>query len=312
MSQKIAVIFPGQGSQSQGMLKAFYAEHAAVKARFDQASAVVGEDLWHIVETDEKGFLNHTRYTQPIMLAADMACFDILRDTTGVTPTAMAGHSLGEYSALCAAGAIDFAEAIHLVEMRGRLMQEAVPYGHGAMAAIIGLDEKTLASLCHDIKETVAPANYNAPGQVVIAGTKAGVEKAVAAAKAAGAMKAVILPVSVPSHCDLMTGAAAKFGLFLDKIHWHNPQYPIVYNVDAHPRHSKEGIVSALGAQLYKPVRWVACMEALAEMGIHHFIECGPGKVLTGLNKRINKSFRTQSFNEPADIAATQSFLESV
>lgn len=309
--KKVAIIFPGQGSQSKGMLAALHAAYPQVKNRFDQASAVIGEDLWHIVIEDEKGFLNQTRYTQPIMLAADIACYDILRETTGVQPAAMAGHSLGEYSALCAAGAINFADAIQLVEMRGRLMQEAVPYGEGAMAAIIGLDEKALTALCHDIKETVAPANYNAPGQVVIAGTKTGVEKAVDAAKAAGAMKAVVLPVSVPSHCDLMKGAAARFGLYLDKIHWHDPQYPIVYNVDAQPRHNKEGIVSALGAQLYKPVRWVACINALSDMGISHFIECGPGKVLTGLNKRINKSIHTQSFNEPADIAATQSFLES-
>ena len=309
--KKVAVIFPGQGSQSKGMLSALYAEYPQVKARFDTASNIVGEDLWHIVQEDEKGFLNQTRYTQPIMLAADIACYDILREKTGLQPAAMAGHSLGEYAVLCAAGAIDFEAAVSLVEMRGKLMQEAVPYGEGAMAAILGLSDSDVITICQAIKETVAPANYNAPGQVVIAGSKSGVEKAVAAAQNAGAMKAVILPVSVPSHCDLMKSAAAKFGFYLDKIQWHDPQYPIVYNVDAQTRNNKEGIESALGAQLYKPVRWVACMNALAEMGIDHFIECGPGKVLTGLNKRINKNFQTRSFNEPADVETIQQFVEN-
>lgn len=310
--KKVAIIFPGQGSQSKGMLSALHAAYPHVKTRFDQASAVIGEDLWHIVSEDEKGFLNQTRYTQPIMLAADIACYDILREHTEVEPAAMAGHSLGEYAALCAAGAIDFEAAVALVETRGRLMQEAVPYGEGAMAAILGLEDSDIANICRGIKETVSPANYNAPGQVVIAGTKSGVEKAVEAAKNAGAMKAVVLPVSVPSHCELMKGAAAKFGFYLDKIKWQDPRYPIVYNVDAHTRKTQEGIESALGAQLYKPVRWVACMNALAEQGITHFVECGPGKVLTGLNKRINKNFQTQSFNEPADIGNVQRFLESV
>lgn len=308
--KKVAVIFPGQGSQSKGMLTALHAAYPQVKSRFEQTSAVVGEDLWHIVQEDEKGFLNQTRYTQPIMLAADIACYDILREHTNLEPTAMAGHSLGEYAALCAAGAIDFAAAIALVENRGKLMQEAVPYGEGAMAAILGLSDADIVTLCHAVKDTVAPANYNAPGQVVIAGTKSAVESVVEAAKAAGAMKAVVLPVSVPSHCELMKGAAAKFSLYLDKIRWQEPKYPIVYNVDAHTRQNKDGIESALGAQLYKPVRWVACMNALAEMGINDFIECGPGKVLTGLNKRINKSFHTLSFNAPGDIEAVQQFLE--
>lgn len=308
--KKVAVIFPGQGSQSKGMLTALSAAYPQVKTRFEQASAVIGEDLWHIVQEDEKGFLNQTRYTQPIMLAADIACYDILREETAVEPAAMAGHSLGEYAALCAAGAIDFEAAIVLVENRGKLMQEAVPYGEGAMAAILGLNDADVVTLCHAVKETVAPANYNAPGQVVIAGTKSGVEKVVEAAKSAGAMKAVVLPVSVPSHCELMKSAAAKFSFYLDKVNWHHPQYTIVYNVDANPRQNKDGIESALGAQLYKPVRWVACINALAEMGITHFIECGPGKVLTGLNKRINKNLQTLSFAEPKDVEAAQQFLE--
>lgn len=308
--KKVAIIFPGQGSQSKGMLSAMYAAYPQVKARFNHASSIIGEDLWQIVQEDDKGFLNHTQYTQPIMLAADIACYDILREKTALQPAAMAGHSLGEYSALCAAGALDFADAIRLVHKRGELMQEAVPYGEGAMAAILGLEDAQVAGICRAIKETVSPANYNAPGQVVIAGTKHGVEQAVEAAKKEGAMKAVVLPVSVPSHCDLMKGAAAKFSFYLDKIRWQNPQVPIVYNVDAHTRQNAEGIESALGAQLYKPVRWVACMNALAEQGITRFIECGPGKVLTGLNKRINKDFRTQPFSEPADIEAVQQFLE--
>lgn len=308
--KKIAVIFPGQGSQSKGMLSALSAAYPQVKARFDRASEVIGENLWQIAQEDEKGFLNHTRYTQPIMLAADMACYDILREQTGLQPAAMAGHSLGEYSALCAAEALGFEDAIRLVHKRGELMQEAVPYGEGAMAAILGLEDVQVVTICRAIKETVSPANYNAPGQIVIAGTKKGVEKAIESAKQAGASKAVMLPVSVPSHCELMKGASAKFGFYLDKIRWQTPRVPIVYNVDAHTRHSSEGIESALGAQLYKPVRWVACMNALAEQGITCFIECGPGKVLTGLNKRINKNFRTQPFSEPTDIEAVKLFLE--
>ena len=221
----------------------------------------------------------------------------------------MAGHSLGEYTALCAAGAMSFAEAIQLVHMRGKIMQEAVAPGAGAMAAILGLADEDVISVCNRTPGKVSAANFNSPGQVVIAGETTAVEAAVEAAKAAGAKRAVTLAVGVPSHCELMRAAAGQLSLHLGKIHWQTPNAVIIHNVDAKTHDSTSGVEAALGAQLYQPVRWVDCIEALAARGVNLFIEAGPGKVLTGLNKRIDKTLRTIAFDHPDSVAAVRQAL---
>lgn len=299
---KIALLFPGQGSQSEGMLAEMAAHYPQVQQRFEIASEVIGKDLWAIAQHDEKGFLHQTAYTQPILLAANLACYDILRAHSHVVPNFVVGHSLGEYAALCAAGAIEFAEAVELVHTRGKLMQEAVARGEGAMAAILGLSADEVDAICASVEEKVSAANYNSPEQTVIAGSTKGVELAMAEAKARGAKRALLLPVSVPSHCELMRGAAAAFSQYLDRIKWQQPAIPVIYNVDAKTRDTREGIESALGAQLYRPVQWVACMERLYQEGVRVFIEVGPAKVLTGLNKRILPDCATHAFNRPQDI----------
>lgn len=307
-----AVIFPGQGSQSQQMLSEMAAQFSTVKQRFDEASEVIGKDLWQIVQENENAELNQTAITQPVLLAAGIACFDILKAETGINPAFMAGHSLGEYTALCAAEAITFAEAIELVHQRGELMQQAVPYGEGSMAAILGLEDQDVIEVCAMVDETVQAANFNAPGQVVIAGTVAGIAAAIESAKKHGAKRAIELPVSVPSHCSLMKGAAAKLSLALDQAHWKMPNTTIIHNVDGLERHNIDGIKSALGAQLYKPVQWVKCIDKLVEEGVTYCVEAGPGKVLTGLNKRINKELKTTAFDQPSALPVIIETLESV
>lgn len=307
-----AIIFPGQGSQSQNMLSDLYAAYPIVGQRFEEASEVIGKNLWDIVQENANAELNQTSITQPVLLAAGIACYDILKAETGIKPAFMAGHSLGEYTALCAGGAISFAEAIELVHQRGLLMQEAVPYGEGSMAAILGLEDHEVIEICAMVQETVTAANFNAPGQVVIAGTTEGVAKAIEYAKKHGAKRAIELPVSVPSHCPLMKGAAAKLSLALDQAHWSMPDTTIIHNVDAEERHNIDGIKSALGAQLYKPVRWVECVEKLVAEGVTYCIEAGPGKVLTGLNKRIDKNLKTTSFEHPDSLDAIREMLESL
>ena len=305
----IALIFPGQGSQSPGMLKELAATYPVVQRRFQEASDVLKLDLWQISQDEAGNQLDQTAITQPALLAAGIACADILRDECGINAPFMAGHSLGEYTALCAAGAMSFAEAIQLVHMRGKIMQEAVAPGAGAMAAILGLADEDVISVCNRTPGKVSAANFNSPGQVVIAGETAAVEAAVAAAKQAGAKRAVTLAVSVPSHCELMRAAAGQLGLHLSKINWQKPQATIIHNVDAQTHDSVGGIEAALGAQLYQPVRWVECIEALAKHGANLFIEAGPGKVLTGLNKRIDKSLRTIAFDHPDSVAAVRQAL---
>ncbi|WP_298643017.1 ACP S-malonyltransferase [uncultured Cardiobacterium sp.] len=307
----IALIFPGQGSQSAGMLKELAAVYPVIQRRFAEASEVLGLDLWHIAQENPNGQLDQTAITQPALLAAGVACADILRDTCGVNAACMAGHSLGEYTALCAAGAMTFAEAVQLVHMRGRIMQDAVAPGEGAMAAILGLDDEDVVAVCNRTPGKVSAANFNSPGQVVIAGEAKAVAAAIEAAKQAGAKRAIPLAVSVPSHCELMRAAAAQLGLHLNKIHWQTPGATIIHNVDAKPRDSATGIEAALGAQLYQPVRWVDCIKALAARGVDLFIEAGPGKVLTGLNKRIDKNLRTIAFDHPDSVAAVQQALET-
>jgi [acyl-carrier-protein] S-malonyltransferase len=307
----IALIFPGQGSQSAGMLKELATVYPAVQRRFVEASDILGLDLWHISQENPSGELDQTAITQPALLAAGIACADILHETCGITASYMAGHSLGEYTALCAAGAMTFAEAIQLVHMRGKIMQEAVATGEGAMAAILGLDDEDVISVCNRTPGKVSAANFNSPGQVVIAGEAKAVATAIENAKLAGAKRAVPLAVSVPSHCELMRAAAAQLSLHLNKINWQPANATIIHNVDAKPRDTATGIEIALGAQLYQPVRWVDCIEALAAHGTDLFIEAGPGKILTGLNKRINKNLRTIAFDHPDSVDAVRQALET-
>ncbi|MGY8905694.1 MAG: ACP S-malonyltransferase [Pseudomonadales bacterium] len=307
MSANIAFVFPGQGSQSVGMLAELGANHHVVVETFSQASEALGYDLWQLVQHDQSGQLNQTYITQPALLSASVALWRLWLEKGGRTPTMLAGHSLGEYSALVCAGALGFSDAIRLVEARGQFMQAAVPSGEGAMAAIIGLDNDAIALACEVSAQgqTVAPVNYNSPGQVVIAGSKLAVERAMVACKAGGAKRALALPVSVPSHCALMLPAAEKLRTILAAVKMSLPMIPVVHNVDAKLASSSEAIISNLVAQLHQPVLWTQCVESIAASGVDLVVECGPGKVLNGLTKRINKTLQSASINDAASLAAT-------
>ena len=307
MSANIAFVFPGQGSQSVGMLAELGANHRVVVETFSQASEVLGYDLWQLVQHDQNGLLNQTHITQPALLSASVALWRLWLEKGGITPTMLAGHSLGEYSALVCAGALGFSDAIRLVEARGQFMQAAVPPGEGAMAAIIGLDNDAIALACEVSAQgqTVAPVNYNSPGQVVIAGSKLAVERAMVACKVGGAKRALALPVSVPSHCALMLPAAEKLRTILAGVKMSLPIIPVVHNVDAKLASSSEAIISNLVAQLHQPVLWTQCVESIAASGVDLVVECGPGKVLNGLTKRINKTLQSASINDAASLAAT-------
>jgi [acyl-carrier-protein] S-malonyltransferase len=302
MTQKIAYVFPGQGSQSVGMLADLAAEHPQVQATFAEASEVLGYDLWDVVQNDASGKLQQTEVTQPALLAASVAIFRCLADAPA--PTLMAGHSLGEYSALVCAGALNFADAIALVQLRGKAMQAAVPEGMGAMAAVIGLEDDKVAMACDEAAQgdVVAPVNYNSPGQVVIAGTAAAVERAGVACKAAGAKRVLPLPVSVPSHCALMLPAAEALAEALDGIEVRMPQTPVLHNVNVAEATSPETLREALVAQLYSPVRWTETVQAMAAMGVTHLYEVGPGKVLTGLAKRIDNELTAVAVHDAAGV----------
>jgi [acyl-carrier-protein] S-malonyltransferase len=307
MSTNIAFVFPGQGSQSIGMLAELGAEHPIVMETFAQASEVLGYDLWKLVQHDDEGQLNQTHITQPALLTASVALWRLWLQQGGLMPSVLAGHSLGEYSALVCAGALEFTDAVRLVEARGQFMQAAVPPGEGAMAAIIGMDDDAIAIACEASAQgqVVAPVNYNSPGQVVIAGSKAAVERAMVACKEAGAKRALPLPVSVPSHCALMLPAAEKLRTMLAGMTVNVPTVSVVQNVDAKVAHSAEAIVNNLVAQLHQPVLWTQCVESIAASGVELVVECGPGKVLNGLTKRINKTLQTASINDAASFAAT-------
>ena len=307
MSANIAFVFPGQGSQSVGMLAELGANHHVVVETFSQASEALGYDIWQLVQHDQSGQLNQTYITQPALLSASVALWRLWLEKGGRTPTMLAGHSLGEYSALVCAGALGFSDAIRLVEARGQFMQAAVPSGEGAMAAIIGLDNDAIALACEVSAQgqTVAPVNYNSPGQVVIAGSKVAVERAMVACKAGGAKRALALPVSVPSHCALMLPAAEKLRTILAGVKMSLPMIPVVHNVDAKLASSSEAIISNLVAQLHQPVLWTQCVESIAASGVDLVVECGPGKVLNGLTKRINKTLQSASINDAASLAAT-------
>jgi [acyl-carrier-protein] S-malonyltransferase len=284
---KFAFFFPGQGSQSVGMMQGLEA-HAIVKQTFDEAAAVLGVDFWKMA-TEANDEINLTENTQPIMLTAGVATWRVYQALGGKLPTAMAGHSLGEYTALVAAGAISFADALPLVKFRAQVMQQAVPEGQGAMAAILGLDDETVRAVCNEAAQgqVVQAVNFNSPGQVVIAGDKAAVERGMELAKAKGAKRALPLPVSVPSHCDLMKPAADKLREYLQNVAVQAPVVPVLHNADVAAYSDAAQIKDALVRQLHSPVRWVETVQQLAAQEVLSAAECGPGKVLAGLAKRI-------------------------
>ncbi|MEZ5540744.1 MAG: ACP S-malonyltransferase [Pseudomonadota bacterium] len=302
----LAMVFPGQGSQSVGMLAELASAYPQVGETFEAASDVLGYDLWALVQEGPEAQLNQTDHTQPAMLAAGVSVWRVWQSRAGTQPAMMAGHSLGEYTALVCAGALEYSDAVALVAERGRCMQHAVPSGVGAMAAILGLDDDVVAGVCTAAAagEVVSPVNFNSPGQVVIAGHAGAVERAVTAAKAAGAKRAVILPVSVPSHCALMEPAAEEFAARLDAASIVTPRIPVIQNVDASPHSEPDVIRANLRHQLYSPVQWVRTVQAMAADGITRIIEAGPGKVLAGLNKRIAKTVSTETVQDPASLDA--------
>ncbi|AKR43252.1 ACP S-malonyltransferase [Methylophilus sp. TWE2] len=284
---KFAFFFPGQGSQSVGMMQGLET-HAIVKQTFDEASAVLGVDFWKMA-TEANDEINLTENTQPIMLTAGVATWRVYQSLGGKLPDAMAGHSLGEYTALVAANAISFADALPLVKFRAQVMQQAVPEGQGAMAAILGLDDETVRAVCNEAAQgqVVQAVNFNSPGQVVIAGDKVAVERGMELAKAKGAKRALPLPVSVPSHCDLMKPAADKLRDYLQNVNVQAPEVPVLHNADVAAYSDPDKIKDALVRQLYSPVRWVETVQQLASQEVLNAAECGPGKVLAGLAKRI-------------------------
>lgn len=287
----LAFVFPGQGSQSAGMLAELAQAYPSVKQTFARASEVLGKDLWQLVTDGPVEDLNLTYNTQPTMLTAGFAVWQVWCEHSKVRPSWMAGHSLGEYTALVCSGAMTFEDAVALVAERGALMQEAVPSGEGAMAAILGLDEPQVIKVCDESAQgqVVSAVNFNAPGQIVIAGHVAAVERAMSAAKDAGAKRAVKLPVSAPSHCSLMASAAEKLADRLENIAIESPEVTLIHNVDVASHDAPEVIRNALKEQLFKPVRWVDTVKFMHEQGVNRFVECGPGKVLMSLNKRIAK-----------------------
>lgn len=303
---QFAFVFPGQGSQTVGMLADLAAAYPQVEETFREASAALGYDLWQLVSQGPAEELNKTWQTQPALLAASVAIYRVWQQQGGEQPSMMAGHSLGEYSALVCADVLDFADAIKLVELRGKLMQEAVPEGTGAMQAIIGLDDASIRKACEESAQgqVVSPVNFNSPGQVVIAGNKEAVERAGAACKAAGAKRALPLPVSVPSHCALMKPAADKLAVALESITFNTPAVPVINNVDVKAETDAGAIRHALVRQLYSPVRWTESVEAMAAQGVTQLLEIGPGKVLTGLTKRIVDSLTAAAVNDSASLTA--------
>ncbi|SDS46870.1 ACP S-malonyltransferase [Pseudomonas oryzae] len=311
MSSSLAFVFPGQGSQAVGMLAELGTQHAVIGETFAAASAALGYDLWALTQEGPAEQLNQTDKTQPAILTASIALWRLWQAEGGTQPAFVAGHSLGEYSALVAAGCLPFADAVKLVELRGQLMQQAVPAGQGGMAAILGLDDDTVRAACAEAAqgEVVSAVNFNAPGQVVIAGAAAAVERAIEACKAKGAKRAMALPVSVPSHCALMRPAAEKFAAAVEAIDWQTPQIAIVQNTSAQVPADLAVLKRDLLEQLYSPVRWVESIVTLAEQGVTELVECGPGKVLSGLNKRCAKGVNTHNLDTPEAFAAARAAL---
>lgn len=300
---KFALVFPGQGSQSVGMLDAF-AGSRVVRETFAEASNVLGEDLWQLVAEGPPEALNATVNTQPVMLAAGYAVYREWREAGGAEPAFVAGHSLGEYTALTVSGVLAFRDAVPLVRFRAQAMQEAVPAGAGAMAAIVGLDDDGVRAACAEAArgDIVEAVNFNAPSQVVIAGHRAAVERGVEAARARGARRAVMLPVSAPFHSSLLKPAADKLARHFGNIRFNAPRIPLINNVDVAVVSDADGIKDALARQACRPVRWVEVVRAMSSSGVTHLFECGPGKVLTGLAKRIEPALEAHAITDPVSL----------
>ena len=300
----LAFVFPGQGSQKVGMLAEF-ADVATVRDTYAEASAVLGYDLWALSQNGPQEELNMTEVTQPLLLTASVALWRLWSEKGGATPTLMAGHSLGEFSALVCAGVIEFADAVDLVRKRGQFMQTAVPVGVGAMAAIIGLEDDQVDAACASAAqgECVNGVNYNSPGQVVIAGHAAAVDRAIAACKEAGAKRALPLPVSAPFHTDLMRPAGEELAKVVEQMTFSAPQIPVVHNVTVAPESDPAVIKSLVVDQIFSPVPWTQCVQYMASQGITDTVECGAGKVLSGLNKRIEKSLNCYSTDTEASLS---------
>lgn len=305
-ASQLAFVFPGQGSQSLGMLAELGERHALVRETFAEASEGAGVDLWALAQQGPEDQLNRTEFTQPALLAAGIAVWRVWQACGGAQPARLAGHSLGEYTALVAAGALTLADAARLVRLRGQLMQDAAPAGTGAMAAVLGAEDALVQEVCAAAsgEEVVVPANFNSPGQIVIGGHAAAVDRALAMLAERGVRKAVKLAVSVPSHTPLMREAANRLSDAMSTLDWRAPQLPVVQNVDAQVRDSIESIRDALVRQLYLPVRWTECVQALAAEGSTRIAECGPGKVLAGLVKRIDKALDARALGTPAELDA--------
>ena len=300
-----AFVFPGQGSQKVGMLAAAYEASGAVRDTFSEAAQALGYDMWDLIQNGEQEALNLTETTQPVLLTCSVALWRAWLEQGGARPSLMAGHSLGEFSALVCAGSLQFADAVRLVRQRGQFMQTAVPVGEGAMAAIIGLDDDAINQICQGVDGVVAAVNFNTPGQVVIAGHTGAVDTAIEALKEAGAKRAMPLPVSAPFHTELMKPAGERLGEALAEVAIAEPRIPVVHNVHAQTESDPEKIRSLLVEQIYSPVQWTSCVLAMVNAGVARVVECGPGKVLSGMNRRIDKSLSSFSLEEPDSLAAT-------
>ena len=304
----LAFVFPGQGSQSVAMLAELAEQYPDIRKTFDEASQGAGTDLWTLSQGGPEEMLNRTEYTQPALLAASVAVWRVWKSLDGALPAQLSGHSLGEYSALVAAESISLHDAAHLVRIRGQAMQSAAPEGVGAMAAVLGAEDALVETICAEISgaKVVVPANYNSPGQIVIGGHVAAVDAALARLAEAGVRKAIKLAVSVPSHTPLMREAANKLAEAMTAYDWREPRIPVVQNVDGSAHKGTDAIRAALVSQLYLPVRWTECVKALASNGATRIAECGPGKVLSGLIRRIDKSIETQALGTPAEFDAAR------
>lgn len=310
----LAMVFPGQGSQSVGMLSDWAQSFPIIQATFAEASEVLGFDLWTLIQEGPASKLNETQYTQVAMLSADVALYRALQQNCSIQPNVMAGHSLGEYAALVAAQAIDFVDAVSLVQQRAQLMQQTVPLGVGAMAAIVGLTDERVHELCMDVsrpQSSVMPANFNAIGQVVVAGHDDAVERMIRAAQEQGARLAMKIPVSVPCHCALLTEAASMFHGVLQQASFKTPTISVLNNVDAQSYQSAQDVRQKLEVQLHQPVQWVKVIQNMVSQGMTHVIECGPGQVLSGLMKRIDRSLQTQAMTTPESLEKIATWCQS-
>ena len=311
INSNLAFVFPGQGSQKIGMLAELASSNPLVKSTFAEASEALGYDLWAMIQQGDQEQINLTERTQPMLLASSVAIWRLWNDKGGPSPAQMAGHSLGEWSALVCAGALEFVDAIKIVRARGAYMQEAVPVGVGAMAAILGLADQIIVDACNEARgaEVVDAVNYNAPGQVVIAGSAAAVDRAIDLCKAAGAKRAMALPVSAPFHTSLMQPAAEQLADLVNSTSFSSPNIPVIHNVNALPESDPAIIKALMLEQIYRPVLWVDCIQALKQAGAEIFVECGPGRVLNGLTKRIDRDLTSLSSD---DVASLENALTSV